>query len=143
LLNSATPEFPNGLANSSGELGHNLMDHHMGAGASAVMPGHGRQSCRWQSPQWIYVPRFRNVKTKQKDFLRGYGYQGGGSREGWSRGVNNGRHRRRLQELAAQARQWHMSLGGLRPNACRTMKITSKSTKTSWTPGASHAKDSL
>ena len=31
LLNSATPEFPNGLANSSGELGHNLMDHHMGA----------------------------------------------------------------------------------------------------------------
>ncbi len=34
LLNSATPEFPNGLANSSGELGHNLMDHHMGAGAS-------------------------------------------------------------------------------------------------------------
>src|SRR6266478_1169910 len=34
LLNSATPEFPDGLANSSGELGHNLMDHHMGGGGS-------------------------------------------------------------------------------------------------------------
>ena len=33
MLNSATAEFPNGLANSSGELGHNLMDHHMGGGA--------------------------------------------------------------------------------------------------------------
>ena len=37
LLNSATPEFPNGLANSSGELGHNLMDHHFRAGAEGMI----------------------------------------------------------------------------------------------------------
>ena len=87
LLNSATAEFPNGLANSSGELGHNLMDHHMGAGASGIMPGHEDKMPFGNRPNGIYVPRFRNVKTKQKDFIRGYGYQGGGSRESWGRGA--------------------------------------------------------
>src|SRR6202008_80338 len=69
LLNSATPEFPNGLANSSGELGHNLMDHHMGAGASGTMPGHEDMMPFGNRPNGIYIPRFRNVKTKHKDFL--------------------------------------------------------------------------
>ena len=66
LLNSATPEFPNGLCNSSGELGHNLMDHHMGAGASGRMPGHEDKIPFGNRPNGIYVPRFRNVKTKEK-----------------------------------------------------------------------------
>ncbi|HKV26453.1 MAG TPA: GMC family oxidoreductase [Candidatus Acidoferrum sp.] len=88
LLNSATPEFPNGLANSSGELGHNLMDHHMGAGASGVMPGHEDKIPFGNRPNGIYIPRFRNVKTKEKEFIRGYGYQGSGTREGWTRGMN-------------------------------------------------------
>ena len=88
MLNSATPEFPNGLGNSSGELGHNLMDHHMGSGASGVMPGHEDKMPLGNRPNGIYVPRFRNTneKTKQKEFVRGYGYQGGGGRDGWSRG---------------------------------------------------------
>jgi len=88
LLNSATPEFPDGLANSSGELGHNLMDHHMGAGASGAMPGHEDKVPFGNRPNGIYVPRFRNLKIRQKDFLRGYGYQGGGGRDGWGRGFN-------------------------------------------------------
>jgi len=87
LLNSATSEFPNGLANSSGELGHNLMDHHMGAGANGMMPGHEDKIPFGNRPNGIYIPRFRNVNTKQKEFIRGYGYQGGGFREGWSRGM--------------------------------------------------------
>jgi choline dehydrogenase-like flavoprotein len=89
LLNSATPEFPNGLANSSGELGHNIMDHHMGAGATGTMPGHEDMMPFGNRPNGIYIPRFRNVdaKTKQKEFIRGYGYQGGGSRAGWARGT--------------------------------------------------------
>jgi choline dehydrogenase-like flavoprotein len=89
LLNSATAEFPNGLANSSGELGHNLMDHHMGSGASGEMPGHEDKMPFGNRPNGIYIPRFRNVKTKERDFVRGYGYQGGGSREGWTRGMNS------------------------------------------------------
>jgi choline dehydrogenase-like flavoprotein len=86
LLNSATAEFPDGLANSSGELGHNLMDHVMGGGASGEIPGNEDRVSHGHRPNGIYVPRFRNVKKKEKGFLRGYGYQGSGSRAGWDRG---------------------------------------------------------
>src|SRR6201998_1807794 len=86
LLNSATPEFPDGLANSSGELGHNLMDHHSGSGAEGIMPVHTDKLPFGNRANGFYIPRFRNVNTKQKDFLRGYGYQGDGNREDWARG---------------------------------------------------------
>ncbi len=87
LFNSSTPEFPNGLANSSGELGHNLMDHTMGAGANALIPGNDDRVRFGRRPNGIYMPRFRNVKTKHAQFLRGYGCQGGGYRDGWERGI--------------------------------------------------------
>jgi choline dehydrogenase-like flavoprotein len=87
LFNSSTTEFPNGLANSSGELGHNLMDHIMSAGAEAIIPGNEDRIVLGRRPNGIYVPRFRNVKTKHPEFLRGYGFQGGASREGWGRGI--------------------------------------------------------
>ncbi len=87
LLNSGTPEFPNGLANSSGELGHNLMDHCMGGGASGRIPGNEDHVMLGHRPNGIYVPRFRNVKQKHPLFLRGYGFQGSASRPKWERGV--------------------------------------------------------
>lgn len=86
LLNSTTPEFPNGLANSSGELGHNLMDHIFKGGATGTIPGHEDHIQMGNRPNGIYVPRFRNIKQKHPAFLRGYGFQGGGHREGWERG---------------------------------------------------------
>jgi choline dehydrogenase-like flavoprotein len=81
LLNSSTREYPNGLANSSGALGHYLMDHVTGGGASGrlldmkVRPNANEP----QRPNGIYVPRFRNTPSskKQSNFIRGYGYQGG------------------------------------------------------------------
>jgi choline dehydrogenase-like flavoprotein len=112
LLNSATSEFPNGLGNSSGELGHNLMDHHMGAGASGVMPGHEDQMPFGNRPNGIYVPRFRNVKAKQKDFVRGYGYQGGGSREGWWRGMSMSGIGVDFKKALKAPGPWRMGLGG-------------------------------
>jgi choline dehydrogenase-like flavoprotein len=112
LLNSATPEFPNGLANSSGELGHNLMDHHMGSGASGTMPGHEDKMPFGNRPNGIYVPRFRNVKTKHKDFLRGYGYQGGGSRDGWQRGMTTAGVGVEFKNSLRKPGQWRMGLGG-------------------------------
>jgi len=87
LLNSATAEFPTGLGNSSGELGHNLMDHIMGGGASATLPWAKDRREVGNRPDAIYVPRFRNVKTKHPDFLRGYGFEGRAERAGWSRGA--------------------------------------------------------
>ena len=80
LLNSKSPSFPDGLANSSGQVGHNVMDHVMGGGASGTMPGYENHHTYGDRPNGIYVPRFRNVSTKSPDFLRGYGFQGGGSR---------------------------------------------------------------
>jgi choline dehydrogenase-like flavoprotein len=88
LLNSGTAEFPGGLANSSGELGHNLMDHTMGGGASGMIAGNADKMPQGRRPNGIYVPRFRNVKQKQPDYLRGYGYQGGGGRDNWERGID-------------------------------------------------------
>jgi choline dehydrogenase-like flavoprotein len=111
LLNSATPEFPNGLANSSGELGHNLMDHHMGAGATGSMPGHEDKVPFGNRPNGIYVPRFRNVKTKQKDFLRGYGYQGAGGRDGWGRGSNRPGLGAEFKDSLKEPGAWRMSIG--------------------------------
>ena len=112
LLNSATTEFPNGLANSSGELGHNLMDHHMGGGASGIIPGHEDKMPFGNRPNGIYVPRFRNVKTKEKEFIRGYGYQGGGAREGWSRGLEMSGFGADFKNGLKAPGPWHMTFGG-------------------------------
>ncbi|MGB6897455.1 MAG: GMC family oxidoreductase [Candidatus Acidiferrum sp.] len=112
LLNSATTEMPNGLANGSGELGHNLMDHHMGGGASGIMPGHEDKMPFGNRPNGIYIPRFRNVKAKQRDFLRGYGYQGGGSREGWSRGQSMPGFGADFKNSLKKPGPWRMGMGG-------------------------------
>src|SRR5229473_6961497 len=88
LLNSATPEFSTGLANSSGELGRNLMDHIMGGGADGIIPGFLDRIQTGNRPNGIYVPRFRNVTSKEKNFLRGYAYQGQAERENWERGIH-------------------------------------------------------
>jgi choline dehydrogenase-like flavoprotein len=112
LLNSATPEFPDGLGNSSGELGHNLMDHHMGSGASGVMPGHEDKTTFGNRPNGLYIPRFRNVNTKQKDFLRGYGYQGSGSRGNWERGTTMAGIGADFKESLRAPGPWRLGMGG-------------------------------
>ncbi len=86
LLNSRSERWPNGLANSSGELGRNLMDHTMGGGASGTIPGFEDRETFGRRPNGVYVPRFRNVTTRHPDFVRGYAYQGGAGRAGWGRG---------------------------------------------------------
>lgn len=85
LLNSTSRDYPGGLGSSSGELGHNLMDHPFGAGAGGVLPGFEDRTSFGNRPNGIYVPRFRNVKDRQPDFVRGYGFQGGGWRGGFDR----------------------------------------------------------
>lgn len=89
LLNSRSDRFPNGLGNDSGELGHNLMDHHFKVGASGVSDDFGDRYYKGQRPNGIYIPRFRNLdaQSRQKDYIRGFGYQGSASRENWARGI--------------------------------------------------------
>ena len=112
LFNSSTPEFPNGLANSSGELGHNLMDHVMDSGADAAIPGFENQAVIGRRPNGIYVPRFRNVKTKSPEFLRGYGYQGEGSRLGWQRGIAEAGFGADFKRSLSKPGPWRFTLYG-------------------------------
>lgn len=85
LLNSATREHPNGLGNSSGVLGHYLMDHTWVAGGAAGefpdLPAPKASLGAARRPNGIYVIRFRNTMSgeRSKDFIRGYGFQGGGN----------------------------------------------------------------
>jgi len=88
LLNSTSSRFPNGLGNGSDQLGRNLMDHQYRAGAAAAVEGYEDKYYIGRRPNGIYIPRFRNVgDDKRTDYVRGFGYQGGASREGWARGV--------------------------------------------------------
>ena len=87
LLNSATDIWPEGLGSSSGQLGNNLMDHHLGVRVSGTVEGYEDKYYYGRRPNGIYIPRFRNVNGDKRDYLRGFGYQGSGSRGGWSRDV--------------------------------------------------------
>jgi choline dehydrogenase-like flavoprotein len=112
LFNSSTTEFPNGLGNSSGELGHNLMDHIKGGGATGVIPGNEDRITLGRRPNGVYMPRFRNVKGKDSPFLRGYGFQGGGYREGWDRGVTQPGFGAQFKKSLSQPGPWHFHFYG-------------------------------
>ena len=87
LLRSATDVWPGGLGSSSGELGHNLMDHHFRCGAEGRLVGLDDKYYYGRRPNGIYIPRYRNLFGDKREYLRGFGYQGSASREGWSRAV--------------------------------------------------------
>ena len=87
LMRSATDIWPGGLGSSSGELGHNLMDHHFRTGAAGRVPEMDDKYYYGARPTSFYIPRYRNIGNDQRDYLRGFGYQGGASREDWTRAV--------------------------------------------------------
>ena len=87
LMNSATDVWDGGLGSSSGELGHNIMDHHFRVGASADIEGFDDKYYYGRRPSGFYIPRFRNWGDDKRDYLRGFGYQGAASRQGWNRNV--------------------------------------------------------
>ena len=87
LMQSISERFPNGMGNDSGELGHNLMDHHFQVGADAIIEGIEEKYYIGRKPAGFYIPRFRNIggDSNQKNYTRGYGYQGDASRGGVSK----------------------------------------------------------
>lgn len=87
LMNSATDVWPDGLGSSSGELGHNVMDHHYMLGAAGTIDGYLDKYYYGRRANGFYIPRFVNLNGDKRDFLRGYGYQGSASRSGWGRDV--------------------------------------------------------
>lgn len=84
MMNSTSNRFPDGFGNDSGELGHNIMDHHLSVGARAAVEGYEDKYYSGRRANGVYIPRYRNVGKDKRDYLRGFGYQGGASRQGWS-----------------------------------------------------------
>lgn len=86
LLQSRNRDFPTGLANSSGVLGHYLMDHHAGIGAMGGYSGFKDSYYVGERPASVYIPRFVNLERTEKDYLRGFGFENYTSRSDWTRG---------------------------------------------------------
>ncbi len=112
LLNSTSRRFPAGLGNDSGELGHNLMDHHYFVGAIGGYDGLEDQYYRGRRPNGVYVPRYRNLNGQREPYLRGYAYQGGAGRGGWSDGVNDPGFGGEFKEKMFKPGGWGMMLNG-------------------------------
>lgn len=115
MLNSTSDRFPNGFGNDSDQLGRNVMDHHFLVGAQAEVDGFEDRYYAGRRPTGIYIPRFRNLgddATRQKDFVRGYGYQGGASREGWQRLVAEMGFGKAMKDELQDPGQWTMGITG-------------------------------
>ena len=111
LMRSATDLWPGGLGSSSGELGHNLMDHHFRLGASGRLEGLDDQYYYGRRPTGFYIPRYRNIGGDKRDYLRGFGYQGSASRSGWSRAIAEAGIGGAFKDEMAQPGGW--SIGGM------------------------------
>ncbi len=112
LMNSATDIWPEGLGSSSGELGHNIMDHHYNLGAAGIVEGFEDKYVYGRRANGIYVTRFANLYGDKRDYLRGFGYQGAGNREGWSREVAELNIGAEFKTALMEPGQWSMGIGG-------------------------------
>jgi len=110
MLNSISERFPNGLGNDSDQLGRNLMDHHFRAGASGRYEGFQDKYYYGRRPASVHMPRYRNFGNDRRDYLRGFHFQGGASRESWWRGVRELAIGEQLKELVQTPGEWTMGL---------------------------------
>jgi choline dehydrogenase-like flavoprotein len=133
LMRSATDVWPGGIGSTSGVLGHNLMDHHFRAGASGTLdePGLDRQYYYGRRPTGFYVPRYRNLFGDKRHYLRGFGYQGGASRQGWQRAVRELGIGAKFKDEMSQPGEWQIgatAFGEMLPN--RANRISLDETRT-------------
>ena len=112
LLNSVSNRFPDGLGNDSGQLGHNLMDHHFRIGASGTWPGDLDKYYYGRRANGIYIPRYRNLGSEKRDYQRGFGFQGGASRQGWQRSIAEMAFGAEFKEELTHPGDWTMGLTG-------------------------------
>jgi choline dehydrogenase-like flavoprotein len=126
LLRSATDVWPGGLGSSSGELGHNLMDHHFRVGAQGRFEGMEDRYYYGRRPSGFYLPRYRNLFGDRRPYLRGFGYQGSASREGWSRAVAELGVGGEFKDAMAEPGPWTIgatAFGEMLPNHDNTVGI--------------------
>jgi len=112
LMNSATDVWPDGLGSASGELGHNIMDHHFRAGASGTVEGFEDRYITGRRPNAFYVPRFRNLFGETRPYVRGFAYQGSASRSEWSRNIAELGIGAPLKEALREPGPWTIGMTG-------------------------------
>jgi choline dehydrogenase-like flavoprotein len=112
LLNSRSPRFPNGLGNDSGVLGHYLMDHHNGGGAAGSYSRLADRYYRGRRATSMYIPRFRNVAHREKNFVRGYGYEVYTSRQDWTRGLETAEFGASFKNEITRPGKWQVYMEG-------------------------------
>lgn len=112
LLNSTSESFPTGIANSSGVLGHYLMDHLYGAGASGFIEGFEDEYYSGRRPTELIMPRFRNYNEKTEHFLRGYMMKVGATREGWKSVTERDGIGTDYKNAIKSAGMWRMTMSG-------------------------------
>jgi len=112
LMNSATDIWPDGLGSSSGELGHNVMDHHLNVGASGRIEGYEDKYYFGRRANGFYIPRYRNLNGEKRDYIRGFGYQGAASREGWSRDIAEMNIGGGFKDALTEPGSWQLGMGG-------------------------------
>lgn len=113
MLNSRSARYSNGIANSSGMLGHYLMDHVMGGGASGILPMlKNTPDTRGNRPNGIYIPRFQNIDSKHDKFLRGYGFQGSANESTWGHAFGLPGFGAGFKKAVKENRPWFVNLGG-------------------------------
>ncbi len=131
LLRSATDVWPGGLGSSSGELGHNLMDHHFRVGASGRLEGLEDKYTFGRRPNPSYIPRYRNLDGDKRPYLRGFGYEAGAGRDGWSRAVAELGVGAGFKERAAQPGEWSVggtAFGEMLPNHANRVTLDAERT---------------
>ncbi len=119
LMNSATDVWEGGLGSSSGELGHNVMDHHFQVGASAEVEGYQDKYTFGRRPSGFYIPRYRNWQDDKRNYLRGFGYQGSASRQSWRRNIAELGIGAGLKEAMSEPGHWTIGMtafGEMLPN---------------------------
>ncbi|MBL7740187.1 MAG: GMC family oxidoreductase [Chitinophagaceae bacterium] len=112
MMNSATDIWPDGLGSSSGELGHNVMDHHYNMGARGTIEGFEDKYSFGKRPTGFYIPRFANIGNDKRDYLRGFGYQGAASRSGWRREVAELNIGADLKDALSEPGSWEIGATG-------------------------------
>lgn len=114
LLNSTSEAFPHGLGNNYNQVGHNFINHHVGAGATGTSDGFGDKYYYGKRANGPYMPRFRNIgaATKTDKFLRGYAYQCNAEREGYGRSNAEFGIGVSLKEALTEPGAWTMNFGG-------------------------------
>ena len=107
LLNSTSNRFPNGIGNDSDQVGRNLMDHHKGISVNADVPGFEDSYYYGRRPTNIYIPRFKNIHSPEKDFIRGFHLAGTAYR---TRGSGDHEIGAELKDSLTEAGGWKMGL---------------------------------